>query len=55
MGWAGDLPAFPKTTASDERVLGGLADTWQPWVLANGTAQQASTKVRARIYGDEVS
>ncbi len=53
---SGDLPGFPETTAFGEFVLGEMVDTYQPYVLANGVAQQAGAKAfHADIYGEEVS
>jgi len=53
---SGALPAFPKTTTFGEFVLGEMVDTYEPYVLANGAAQQAGAKAfHADIYGEEVS
>lgn len=52
----GDLPPFPETTTFGEFVLKEMVATYQPYVLANGAAQEAGAKAfHADIYGEEVS
>jgi hypothetical protein len=53
---SGRVPTFPKTTAFGEFVLGEMVNTYQPYVLANGAAQNAGAKAfHAEIYGEDVS
>ena len=57
-GWdgSGELAPFPASTEFARFVLGEMATTYQPYVLANRAAQQAGAKAcHAHIYGEDVS
>jgi glutathione S-transferase len=52
----GDLAPFPASTAFAGFVLDEMVNTYQPYVLANGQAQQAGAKAfHIEVYGEDVS
>ncbi len=53
---SGELAPFPRSTPFAQAVLGEMADTYAPFVLANRDAQAAGAKAfRCDTYGEEVS
>ena len=57
-GWdgSGELAPFPASTEFARFVLGEMANTYQPFVLANRAAQRGgATACQAHIHGEEVS
>ncbi len=52
----GTLAPFPESTPFARHVLGEMADTYKPYVLANRAAQRAGVRAfHVSIYGEQVS